>query len=1054
MKHPFLGLWLILLSGLLIGQNTIAQQVRFKSLGREQGICDPFIYTINQDKNGFIFLGTGEGICRFDGFSFKSLDEGGDSISQAYVSASYETAGCLWFGHNDGSLTRWDGIKMKPVRLPDKVTSQINQITSDRDGNIWIITQSNGVACIGPSMHVTVYDTTFAGKLLYCGTIGRGGEFLIGANDGLYLYTLPGDKEGFRCRGRIGRFPETKVQNITWLSSKESWIAGTEDQGFLLVRGTGFNPSAYQVSDISSVYNLSHNNIQAVMRDIPGNLWLATQGSGVYELLWNDTQDDWTEIRHFSTEEGLENNYVKCLFQDREGQVWFGTYGSGLAILNNEALRFYNYSSSAGGNITAVASSSSALWIAGDRGILEIAYGTKSVRLLKTTSELSNDVVSSLFVDPLGNIWAGTMKSGLWKLEKSASTLKRVCYSSNSLENTVNFINGKNDEIYAATNGGLIVINLKTGTQKIYDMSTGLLHNVVNSVYIDRRNEIWLASPSQGIYNFSESHLLNSKARGEIGFTGITQDAKGNYWASTEGQGIFCFKKDTVIQITTAHGLASNYGYSITSDEGGSIWVGHRMAVSRIDPARMLIHVYERREGISGDCNPHAMISDVNGVVWIGTTEGLLGYDVRNENKKHVPPIVNIISLRINDREYDIHNNIVLPYGSYKLRIDYIGLNYRAPERVAYQYKLEGFDADWMEPTSVRYVNYSNVRDGSYKFLLRACDDQGNCSESAVMFSLHIRLPIWKQWWFILIMITVIVIVVIGIIKYREKQLLEFNRMLEIKLDERTREVVQQKEEIEIKNREILDSIAYAKRIQQSMLPSVGRLQEISSGYFIFYQPKDLVSGDFYWFDKVSSNRFLVVCADSTGHGVPGGFMSVMGTTLVKDICYRSDLDSPSEMLALLDREIHARLNQNIDAERSNDGMDIIICEINMDTLMVRIASAMRPFILYINGEQIYVQGSRSSIGGTIEIRDDKVFEDRSYQMSKGDLIYMFSDGYTDQFGGPLGKKFKMVRLRNLLKDINQKPMMEQYNYVKNNFNLWRGDQPQIDDVLFIGIQI
>ncbi|NMB72982.1 MAG: SpoIIE family protein phosphatase, partial [Bacteroidales bacterium] len=195
-------------------------------------------------------------------------------------------------------------------------------------------------------------------------------------------------------------------------------------------------------------------------------------------------------------------------------------------------------------------------------------------------------------------------------------------------------------------------------------------------------------------------------------------------------------------------------------------------------------------------------------------------------------------------------------------------------------------------------------------------------------------------------------------------------------------------------------------------------------------------------------------CADSTGHGVPGGFMSVMGTTLIKDICYRSDLESPSEMLALLDHEIHRRLNQNIEAERSNDGMDLILCDINLETYVVRIASAMRPVILYVNGEQMYIPGSRNSVGGTIISHEDKVFEDRVYAMSKGDLIYMFSDGYTDQFGGPLGKKFKIARLRNLLKDIHQKPMTEQYQHIKSTFDLWKGDQPQIDDVLFLGIQL
>jgi serine phosphatase RsbU (regulator of sigma subunit) len=132
--------------------------------------------------------------------------------------------------------------------------------------------------------------------------------------------------------------------------------------------------------------------------------------------------------------------------------------------------------------------------------------------------------------------------------------------------------------------------------------------------------------------------------------------------------------------------------------------------------------------------------------------------------------------------------------------------------------------------------------------------------------------------------------------------------------------------------------------------------------------------------------------------------------------------------------------------------MDIIVCEIDTVTYKACFASAMRPFIVYQNGEQLYYKGSRSSIGG--QIKEDKIFEDVELQLTKGDLIYMFSDGYPDQFGGPHGKKFKMVRLRNLLKDIHQKPMEEQYNYVKSNFELWQGNLEQVDDVIFMGIKI
>lgn len=221
------------------------------------------------------------------------------------------------------------------------------------------------------------------------------------------------------------------------------------------------------------------------------------------------------------------------------------------------------------------------------------------------------------------------------------------------------------------------------------------------------------------------------------------------------------------------------------------------------------------------------------------------------------------------------------------------------------------------------------------------------------------------------------------------------------------------------------------------------------------YQPRDIVSGDFYWYDRVTSERFVIVCADSTGHGVPGAFMSMIGTTLIKDICSRPGVNSPSDILKTLDLEIMSALNQNLEAEKSNDGMDIIVAELNLRTKYLRVASAMRPMIIYIGGEQVYVKGSRNSVGGHYDKEAErKEFQDEGFQLSEGDIIYMFSDGYPDQFGGPLGKKFKMVRLKNLLRDIHDKSMEEQHNYIKSNFNLWKEDLEQVDDVLFMGLKV
>ncbi|HUW92400.1 MAG TPA: SpoIIE family protein phosphatase, partial [Bacteroidales bacterium] len=202
----------------------------------------------------------------------------------------------------------------------------------------------------------------------------------------------------------------------------------------------------------------------------------------------------------------------------------------------------------------------------------------------------------------------------------------------------------------------------------------------------------------------------------------------------------------------------------------------------------------------------------------------------------------------------------------------------------------------------------------------------------------------------------------------------------------------------------------------------------------------------------IDKDKFILVCADSTGHGVPGAFMSMIGTALLQDIITRKKIFKPSQILVELDRQIFATLNQNQEVEAANDGMDIVVCEFNLKTRHLVFASAMRPVILIIDGEQQYIRGNRSAVGG--ESASEKFFNDQEYYLREGDLIYLFSDGYPDQFGGHGSKKMKISRLRILIEEIKSLPMPEQYVRMKDFFYEWKGDNEQIDDVLFMGIKL
>lgn len=1048
---PGIAITLFLISSLLPAK---AQFYKFQKYGSDKGICHPFVYSINQDSNGFIWALTGTGLCRFDGFTFTKNGNAKDSLSESSAEVSFRDSGNnLWFGYSDGSIAYYNGRKFKFFKPDENQSGKITCITQSADGSILASTQNFGLVIIDQNFKKTIVKDPFTGKLVYAINFLSPTELLVGTDDGVWVYSFSTDVQKIKPVSKIEGLPLSKVTTIEKRHTAGFWVA-TEDAG--LYNLTSVSAGKFQVENFGKLINLSSDNIQSVFEDSGSNIWISTFGKGLFKVtLAGNTVKS---LINYNSTNGLGRDDIKDAFEDREGNIWVATFGGGLANMLNASFTSYDFKKELkDNNIHAVCFDKDGYWVGGDKGLVKVVQGiTRTTSTYGVGNGLPSDVVTSLYVDSKGTLWIGTDKSGIYQLRKGSSRIDGFFKGENSLSNSVNSINGNGDVVYVGTKNGVYQFNLTTKKQEHFSTLQGLPHNDIKQVYVDTKGIVWIATHSNMVFaiNSETKHML--KGAGELEFASVAKDTIGNMWAGTNGNGVFKFiaaqKKDTFNNFSTAEGLRSNYCYALLDDKFGNVWVGHRLGISRINGKTNKIKTYGP-EVFSGDVNPNAISQDAEGNLLFGTTDGLMVYESAKDKKSISAPLVNITSISINDSIYDLTKKIVLPYSNYRIKIQFIGLNYNNPEQVTYQFKLDGIETKWTEMSANKEATYLLSQDNNYVFMVKACNGDGVCTEIPVTLEIKISKPIWKTWWFISITILALFVSVYLIIKIRERKQKAFQIYLEKLLDERTREVREQKEEIELKNRDITDSINYAQRIQASILPSLRKLQHIFSGSFVYYMPRNIVSGDFYWFEVIpNTNKFLIVCADSTGHGVPGAFMSIIGTTLLKDIFSRPEVHKPSDILQHLDNELKSTLNQNIDGERPNDGMDIIVCEIDIKTYYARFSSAMRPFIVYQNGEQLYFKGSRSSIGG--QVKEDKFFEDVELQLTKGDLIYMFSDGYPDQFGGPLGKKFKMVRLRNLLKDIYQKPMEEQYNYVKSNFELWKNELEQVDDVLFMGIKI
>ena len=1034
---------------------THAQSYRFLGLGTESGLNDNFIYNITQDDNGYLWLGTGGGICRYDGIEFVT-EFLGDSLPIAPVKSSFiDSKSKVWFGFDNGELAVLENNIFSTIILEEDQRGAINGFAEDSKGNVIIATQNKGLLRISADYSIEHLIKGIEGQLISSINLTPDDNILLGTFDGLFLYRFLGNASGIELIGRFEDIPYTSVHAIVNLKADENFYIGTEDEGLYLLETKGQDIQSYSIQKVGEEFDLAYADVTDIFCDKQENLWISTGGEGIFRLNFSKQIGDYSSISQYNEESGLVSNYIQDIFQDKEDNIWLGSYGAGVSVLKDQAFSFYsegpeNFNT----NILSLIKVDENYWLGSETGILITNIYSNNSIILNSENGLPNDEIISLFQDDRGIIWIGTARSGIYKANPNSYSITSFYKSLNSLENTINHIIGNDSEVWVATNGGILNFNMATGRQKIFTTEDRLPHNTIQDIYLDSEDQVWIATRSNGIYNLTSREGVNIDIQTELEFVSITEDDQGIKWAVTNGQGVFGFAQDSLIHFSNVDGLRSNYCYSIEEDGEGNLWIGHRLGLSRINKERNNIKSYSVEQGVNADFNHNAILKNDLGQLVFGTSRGLVIYDNASDKVDSVSPKLNITSLKISDEDYDFTEAVYLPYGRYKVRIDFRGINLKNPESVSYQYKLDGYD-DWSDPSNQSYVIYSRIEDGRYNFMLKACDESGVCTEKPLELIIEVKIPVWKTWWFILAMIFSLIAGVFSIIKVRERKQRKLQEYLQTSLDERTKEVRAQASELETKNRDITDSINYAQRIQASILPPIGRLQSTFAGSFVFYQPRDIVSGDFYWYDTVMDTKFVIVCADSTGHGVPGAFMSMIGTTLIKDICSRSQISSPSEILEALDHGIQDALNQNVEAEKSNDGMDIIVAEIDLETNYLRVASAMRPIILYLNGEQIYVKGSRNSVGGRFDEESDiKTFQNEGFQLSKGDQVYMFSDGYPDQFGGPLGKKFKMVRLKNLLRDINEKPMEEQYNYVKNNFMLWKEDLEQVDDVLFMGIRI
>ncbi len=541
--------------------------------------------------------------------------------------------------------------------------------------------------------------------------------------------------------------------------------------------------------------------------------------------------------------------------------------------------------------------------------------------------------------------------------------------------------------------------------------------------------------------------------------TVVKQDQAGNILMTTLENGLLIFnpKTEKYTRFSRKDGLIDNKIHNLFADQQNRIWISTPRGISILDLNDTSFQNYSESDLPGKKPADYSLWyngSDQTEITYFTPTSlvkinsGIISID---------KPQIDVFDLKMND--LDLVSNKEFKYNQNNLSFEFIVLDLTSPKMNKYAYQLEGYDENWIVGDhTLRKVKYMNLPAGEYVLKVKGANASGVWSDELVVAEFVILLPWWQTIWFRILVLVLILLVAFLIIKWRTKKLKDRQKQLEEKIDEATFEIRLQKDEIQVQHREIKDSIQYAKRIQEAILPPSKIVKEWLEDSFIIYKPKDIVAGDFYWLDSVKStlaadgNRILFAVGDCTGHGVPGAMVSVVCHNALNRCVREFNLTTPASILdKTRDLIIDAFSADQTDVK---DGMDaaLVSLEFKADSsCSVQYSGANNGLYLIKDGVFVEIKPDKQPIG---RFAKQTPFTNHQIELKKGDTIYLFSDGFADQFGGPKGKKFKYEAFREMILRFSSMPMSEQRIHIESTYESWRGDFEQLDDICIIGVRV
>ncbi len=1039
--------------------NLFSQDYNFRNFNSEDGLAQSYVYSIIQDTNGYLWIGTGNGVSRYNGFKFENYLNS-DSTADNVITCSIRDGEYVWFGHMNGGLSRFNGKKILTVNIPQPDISGLTHFAKSPGGIIWVSTYSDGLLKLDKDSGVIKHNLFKVQTTVLSFEFIDERALLVGTNTGL-LYCRLKESGEIEIVRHISEIPESKITGLHKMKNKSGFYVATENDGLFKLMSDGDN---FKALEITTGKESDFIGIQDIYEDSQSNLWLSSFGNGLIKMSY-PFNGELTKVKRFNKASGFVTDNIKAIYEDREGNLWSGNYGQGLTLITPKTLSVYTFDNPLyGNNIYSLCSDQKYRWIGTEKGLIKMDHQTgKVVKFYGKSSGLPEDKVTSIYNNKGKELWIGTGENGVFRIDIVNEKILKYPIEIGVLENAITIITGEGEQVWIGSQKGLWNINSGTNKKIRYSINQGgLPHNFINSLYLDRTGRLWVSTPGSTLAYIKDEKVfkipLNSPT-GNLTLGPITEDADSRIWVGSNGNGIFRIESDSIVNLTVKEGLVSNYCYSLICDDHKNIWVGHKGGLSRVRATDFSIKPIQHIEGKTENYqfNSNAIAKDPQGRILFGSDKGIVSYNPSMEYPQQVPPVLGITLFKINDDEKDLEGKIILSPGYYKIRIDFLAISLKEPALVTYQYKLEGYD-QWSDLVKNTSVIYNHLTEGNYTFILNARSGDGIVSVNPLTINIIIKKPIWRKWWFYVVTILFVFVLTLLYIKRREYKFLAEKKILEEKVRERTYEIQSQKNEIELqrdlideKNANITSSIKYASHIQNAVLPPTELIDKLLPDNFILSKPKDIVSGDFYWLSE-RDNKIVFTIADCTGHGVPGAFMSLLGITLLNEIVNNQGIISSDAIVTELRDSLIRSLKQSRKDITTSDGFDIALCVLDYQQKRIQYTGGMSNLVYIHDGNLNVIRADRNSVCVVYNNLDPFTMKEINFE--KGDMLYLFSDGYQDQFGGEHDRKYLVHRFYTLLLNIHKMPMIKQKERLEKNLKEWMGDNVQTDDITVMGIRL